>query len=108
MFYWFYEQIEARHATMSLHIPVESVSPPCIDSSAFLLNLVMAHLSLNLAFALLFFEGGPFIIFSFTAGKAQFNLGLTVLYKVYLQWYQGKAFFVELADKFFYFPMMEQ
>ncbi len=27
-FYWFYEQIEARHATMSLHIHVESVSPP--------------------------------------------------------------------------------
>ncbi len=26
--YWFYEPIVARHATMSLHIPVEAVSPP--------------------------------------------------------------------------------
>ena len=39
MFYWFYEQIEARHATMSLHIPVESVSPPFYYRFKFRLQL---------------------------------------------------------------------
>ena len=68
----------------------------------------MAHLSLNLAFTLLFFESGPLIIFSFTTGKAQFNLRSAILYKVYLQWYQGKAFFVKLTNKFLYLTMMEQ
>ena len=68
----------------------------------------MAHLSLNLAFTLLFFECCPLIVFSFTTGKAQFNFCLAVFYKVYLQWYQSKAFFVELTDKFLYFPLMQQ
>lgn len=82
---------------MSLHIPVESVSPPYLLQiqvisdlemifsfvqenhfvkeltplfSARRLYFVVAHLSLNLAFTLLFFECCPLIVFSFTTGKA--------------------------------------
>ena len=68
----------------------------------------MAHLSLKLAFTLLFFECRPFIIFSFTTGKAKFNFCLAIIYKVYLQGDQGKAFFVKFTDKFLYFPVMQQ
>ena len=68
----------------------------------------MAHHSLKLALTLLLFESGPLIVFSFTAGKTKFNLCLAIFYKVYLQRYQGKAFFIELTNKFLYFPLMQQ
>ena len=107
MFYRFYEQIEARHATMSLHIPVESVSPPYLYRFKLMVTLpVMAHHSLQLSLTLLLFKCCPFIVFSFTAGKAKFNFCPAVFYKVYLQWNQSKAFFVKLTDKFLNFPLM--
>ena len=99
MFRLFYEQTEARHATMSLYIPVESVSPPYQKTkeddrrqfisckkcpavySPFIMCLCVAfpaRFSLELTIGLLFLECSPLVVELFAAGKTQFNLGLAI------------------------------
>ena len=60
---------------------------------------MLAHLSKDFAVALLFLEGGALVVLAFAAGEAQLNLGAPVFLKVNLEGYQGKAFFVELANQ---------